>query len=169
MPPCELAGLDYAQWALVLGQLSIDRMTFHLLSQAFLLPLMSVSHHRQCKCSIKCNSPIMAFLSSCRMGSCSPVLVLHKLSFAKMSFDQMSLPSFCHCNCTCGIVACTLSIVIGPIVIWLIDIWLIVIWLIDIWLIDIWLIDIWLIIVKRVSWFRSSLLLRINNKHTYKY
>ncbi len=24
-------------------------------------------------------------------------------------------------------------------------------------------------IVKRVSWFRSSLLLRINNKHTYKY
>jgi len=25
------------------------------------------------------------------------------------------------------------------------------------------------IIVKRVSWFKSSLLLRINNKHTYKY
>jgi hypothetical protein len=24
-------------------------------------------------------------------------------------------------------------------------------------------------IVKRVSWFKSSLLLRINNKHTYKY
>jgi hypothetical protein len=26
-----------------------------------------------------------------------------------------------------------------------------------------------IIIVKRVSWFKSSLLLRINNKHTYKY
>jgi hypothetical protein len=25
------------------------------------------------------------------------------------------------------------------------------------------------LIVKRVSWFKSSLLLRINNKHTYKY
>jgi len=24
-------------------------------------------------------------------------------------------------------------------------------------------------IVKQVSWFKSSLLLRINNKHTYKY